>query len=119
MSTCKVMLVGRLGAAPELRASATGTRWVTMSIATDRRKKEGGEWVDHTDWHRVKVFGDRAETCHRHLRKGSMVWVEGDLDYSRWTDKEGRDRFGVSILAHRVQFIADFGARRDRETIAA
>jgi len=113
MSLCKVFLVGRLGAAPELRTSSAGNRWSVMSVATDRRAKEGDQWVDKTDWHRVKVFGDRAEICHRVLRRGSLVGVEGELDYERWTDSEGKERFGVSIRARRVDFIRDFGQRSE------
>ncbi|MBW1877264.1 MAG: single-stranded DNA-binding protein [Deltaproteobacteria bacterium] len=111
MSLCKVFLVGRLGAPPELRTSSAGNKWSVMSVATNRRAKEGDEWVDKTDWHRVKVFGDRAETCHRLLRRGSLVGVDGELDYERWTDSEGKERFGVSIRARRVDFIRDFGQR--------
>ena len=108
---CRVFLVGRLGADPEVRTSAAGQPWSTLSVATNRAERQGDQWVEKTDWHRVKVFGDRAEQCHRHLRSGSAIGVEGDLQYERWTDGEGRQRFSVSILARRIDFIADFGAR--------
>ena len=109
MSMQKVFLVGRLGAAPELRTSAAGEPWAILSVATDKRVRQGDGWVDHTDWHRVKVFGDRAQHCHKYLRKGSLVGVDGQIAYERWTDGEGRLRFSCSIRARRVEFLTDFG----------
>lgn len=117
MSLCRVMIVGRLGAAPELRTSAAGNPWTTLSVATDRRKKQDGAWVDHTDWHRVTVFGDRAQACHRLLRKGSMIAVEGELEYDQWTDREGRVRFGVKVVGRQVTFLSRFG--KEAEEVAA
>jgi len=112
MSMCRVILVGRIGAAPELRTSSAGNRWCVMRVATDRRVRDGDGWVDKTSWHSVKVFGDRAESCHRLLRKGSLVGVEGEIEYEQWTDREGNERHGVSVLARRVTFLGDYGRSR-------
>lgn len=108
---CKVILVGRLGADPELRTSAAGNVWATLSVAADRRVKEGDQWVEKTDWHRIKLFGPVAERAHRNLHRGSMVAIDGTLVQERWKDKDGNDRFGVSIIGRRIEYLADFGAR--------
>lgn len=116
---CRVSVLGRLGADPELRTSPSGQPWCRLSLATNRSEKQGDAWVEKTDWHRVKLFGDIAERCHRVLRKGSAISVEGDLQYERWTDGQGQQRFGVSIVGRRVDFVADFGQREEAAPAAA
>jgi single-strand DNA-binding protein len=104
---CKVFLVGRLGADPELRASNGGNvRWCTFSVATNHARKEGEAWVEEAQWHHVKVFGEKGEACHRMLRKGSIVTIEGSLRHDSWQDAEGKKRFWTNILADRVDFVS-------------
>lgn len=103
----RVTLIGRLGRHPELRTSKAGKPWCTLAVATNRRRKDGEDWKEETDWHRVKVFGDDAERCERMLRAGSMVAVEGTMTYDNWEDKEGNKRVSPQVLARDVGFLAD------------
>jgi len=110
----RIMLVGRLGRDPELRTSAKGnTAWCTFSLATGRSRKQGDEWVEATDWHRIKVFGTQAELCRRYLAKGAMAAVEGAVVYDAWTTKEGTKRTSCVVMADRVTFLGKTGANGD------
>lgn len=111
-SVNKVLLIGHLGADPELRHSASQVAWCTISLATNTRIKRQGQWEDQTEWHRVKVFGNQAEHCHRYLRKGRQIAVEGRLSTSKWTDREGKDRWSTDVLADRVVFLQGGSATR-------
>ncbi len=103
----RVMLIGRLGRDPEVRQGKGGTPWGTFTIATNRPKKEGDGWIEETDWHDVKVFGEDAERCSRKLRKGSLVGVEGALVYDTWTADDGQKRRKARVAASRVHFLTD------------
>ena len=103
----KMMVVGRLGQAPELLTSRGGLPWMRLSIATNRPVKRDEQWDEETDWHRVTVYGDKAERCMRFLDKGSIVGVEGPMTYEKWTDDEGVRRTISRIQADRVHFIAN------------
>lgn len=103
----RVTLIGRLGRHPELRESKTGGRWCTLSVATDRRRKDGEEWKTETDWHQVKVFGSEAEKCEQMLRSGSLVSVEGSMHYDKWEDEGGKTRVAARIAADRIGFLSD------------
>jgi len=105
MSVNKVILVGRLGADPESRNTNSGLAVANLRIATSERQKKGDEWVEHTEWHRVVVFGKQAESVSRFLTKGRQVYVEGRLRTRKWQDKEGNDRYSTEIVGDRVQFL--------------
>jgi single-strand DNA-binding protein len=108
----RVTLIGNLGRDPELRTSANGTvSWCTFSLATTRSRKQGDEWVDQTDWHRIKVFGTQAELCSRYLSKGRMVYVEGSVTYDQW-ERDGVKRTTTVIMADQVTFLPAGGDRR-------
>jgi len=110
----RTMLIGHLGRDPEIRSSRDGQHlWATFTLATGRSHKEGGEWVEATDWHRVKVFGTQAELCQRYLGKGHLVAVEGSVVYDVWTDKEGVRRKSTTINADRVTFLSKPRERRE------
>ena len=113
MSVNKVMLLGRLGADPELRYTQSQTPVCSMSLATnDRRKNAAGEWADFTEWHKIVVFGKQAENCSQYLKKGRQAFIEGRVQTRKWQDKEGKDRYTTEILANSVQFI---GGKSDGE----
>ena len=96
----KVILVGRLGADPDIRYSANGTAIARLSVATNERVPAGeGNWEDRTEWHRVVVFGKLAETCGNYLSKGRLVYLEGSLRTQQWEDKEGVKRYTTEIVA--------------------
>lgn len=107
MSINTVHLVGRLGRDPEMRTTASGMAIASLSVATDRWKKDEGKV---TDWHRVKAFGRQAESISRYLSKGSEVAVVGRLETSSY-DKDGERRYVTEVIADRVAFI---GGRSDR-----
>ncbi len=102
-----ITLIGRLGKHPELRTSKTGNPWCALSVATNRRRKEGDIWKTETDWHQVRVFGKDAERCEQLLRAGSLVSVEGQMVYEKWQDKEGNTRRSPRIVASRIGFLSD------------
>ena len=106
MSINKVILLGHLGADPEIRYTQGQTAVCNLRIATnDRRKNQEGEWVEQTEWHRVVTFGKTAENCGQYLKKGRQVFVEGRIRTNKWQDQEGKDRYTTEILAQNVQFI--------------
>lgn len=108
----KVMLIGRLGADPELRYMQSGDAVANMNVATDESYTDrSGNKVEKTEWHRVVVFQRQAENCANFLAKGSMVYVEGSLQTRKWEDKEGQTRYTTEIKAQRVQFLDRKGER--------
>ena len=109
----KAIIVGRLGRDPESRETRNGGQIVSLSVATNHRKKEGDEWVEATEWHRVKCFGRTADNVARYLTKGSECAVEGRIQTEKWTDKDGRDRYTTEIIAERVEFVGSRGEGRD------
>ncbi len=112
MSFNKIILVGNLGRDPELRYTPQGNPVCTFSIATnERRKNREGEQEDSTTWFRVTMFGKQAETASQYLAKGRPVYIEGRLRQEEWTDKEGKPRHTLEVIATDMQFIG--GADRD------
>ena len=102
----KVMIIGRLGADPEIRYTQTGQATCSLRIATDESYTDrDGKRVERTEWHRVSVFGKGAENCNQYLGKGSLVYVEGKLSTRKWQDQKGQDRYTTEIRAERVQFL--------------
>lgn len=106
MSLNKVMVIGRLGRDPELKYTQAGAPVCTLNLATDESYKDNnGQKVERTEWHRVVVFQKAAENCSQYLAKGSLVFVEGNLQTRKWQDQQGQDRYATEIRAHRVQFL--------------
>jgi len=107
MGLNKVLLLGHLGADPELRFTPTQNPVCNLNVATgEKRKNQDGEWVDHTEWHRVVVWGKQAENCANYLAKGRQVFVEGRIQTRKWQDQEGNTRYATDIVANNVQFIS-------------
>lgn len=102
----KVILIGNLGADPETRETKSGSSVGNLRIATNERRKIDGEWADHTEWHRVTVFGKTAENCEKYLSKGRQVYVEGRIQTRQWKDKEGNDKYTTEIVADQVRFLS-------------
>ncbi len=100
-SVNKVILVGNLGRDPEIRHSPEGGKIVTLSVATGEswKDKATGERRDRTEWHRVVVFNDKlAEVSEKYLKKGSKVYLEGQLQTRKWTDQQGQERYTTEII---------------------
>ena len=102
----KVMLIGNLGADPEIKYTPNGTAVANLRIATsDNRKNKDGEWEERTEWHRVVVWGKLAELCEKYLSKGRQCFVEGRLQTRSWDDKDGNKRYTTEIVASTIQFL--------------
>ncbi|MBB1313182.1 single-stranded DNA-binding protein [Aliivibrio sp. SR45-2] len=96
----KVILVGNLGQDPEIRYMPSGGAVANITIATSEswRDKATGEQREKTEWHRVALFGKLAEVAGEYLRKGSQVYVEGQLQTRKWQDQSGQDRFTTEVV---------------------
>jgi single-strand DNA-binding protein len=100
-SVNKVILVGNLGKDPEVRRMTSGDPVVNLSIATSEswRDKASGERKEKTEWHRVVIFNKNlAEVAEKYLRKGSKVYVEGQLQTRKWTDKDGAEKYSTEVV---------------------
>ena len=103
----KVMLIGRLGKDPDIRqVGNNGTTLANLSVATVESKKNGqGDWEEHTEWHRVTVWGRQADAVAEYLSKGSQVYIEGKLQTRQYHDKDGNQRYTTEIVAWNVIFL--------------
>ena len=105
-SVNKVILVGNLGRDPEVRRMQDGNPVVNLSVATSEtwRDKASGERKEQTEWHRVVIFNERlAEVAEKYLRKGSKVYVEGQLRTRKWTDQSGQERYSTEVVLNRFR----------------
>ena len=109
-SVNKVILVGNLGADPELKYTPSNRPVCNLSIATNEVwKDKAGQKQERVEWHRVNVWGDQAEHCSKYLSKGRQVYIEGKLQTRKWQDKEGKDRYSTEVVADRVVFLGGQG----------
>lgn len=100
-SVNKVILLGNLGRDPEMRTFQNGGKVCNLSVATSEkwRDKQSGEARERTEWHRVSIFAERlAEIAERYLRKGSKVYLEGQLETRKWQDQSGQDRYSTEVV---------------------
>lgn len=95
----KVILMGVLGATPELRMTSGGVAVCNLRLATNRRVNKGGKWVQETDWHDVRCWGASAEAAANHLEKGHKVLVEGELRTNDYVDKNGNKQRSTVVQA--------------------
>ena len=104
MALCKVMIIGNLGADPEMRYTPNGRPVTQFSVAVNQSTKnqQTGEWVEETDWFRVSVWGDRAERAAENLRKGNRVFVEGRFQTREYEGRDGQKRTSLEITADSV-----------------
>lgn len=100
----RVDLFGRLGRDPELRYTQNQTPVATLNLATTDREKVSGEFQDVTEWHRVVVWGKRAETAAQHLKKGASVAVEGKLKTRSWEDQSGKKNYATEIICMKLEY---------------
>lgn len=103
----KVILVGNIGADPEVRYSPNGTAITTLSVATSEvwKEKETGNKQERTEWHRVVCFNRLGEIAGEYVRKGSKLYVEGSLRTRKWQDQQGQDRYTTEIIANDIQML--------------
>lgn len=119
-SVNKVILVGNLGADPEVRRLSSGDPVVNLRIATSEswRDKNSGERKEKTEWHSVVVFNDQiAKVAEQYLRKGMKVYVEGQLATRKWADQSGQDRYSTEVVLQKfrgeLQMLDTPGERQD------
>jgi single-strand DNA-binding protein len=102
----KVILVGNLGADPEMRYLPSGEAIANLRLATtDVWKDKDGNKQEATEWHRVGFFGRMAEICGQYLKKGSQIYVEGSIRTRKWQDKDGQDKYTTEIRGDRMQML--------------
>ncbi len=105
-SVNKVILVGNLGRDPEIRSTQDGTKVANLSLATSEtwRDRNSGERRERTEWHRVVIFNERlCEVAEKYLRKGSKIYIEGQLQTRKWTDQNGQDRYTTEVVLQRFR----------------
>ncbi|MFQ5786205.1 MAG: single-stranded DNA-binding protein [Alphaproteobacteria bacterium] len=103
-SVNKVILIGNLGRDPEVRSLSDGSPVVNLSLATSERwtDRASGERRERTEWHRVVLFDERlCDVAQKYLRKGSKVYVEGQLQTRKWTDQQGAERYSTEVVLRR------------------
>lgn len=110
----KVILVGNVGNAPEVRQTTEGNAIATLSLATREtwKDKQTGEKQEKTEWHRVVFFRQLAEIVGKYVRKGSKLYIEGSLRTRKWQDQQGIDRYTTEIVANNMQML---DSRHDEE----
>ncbi|HDZ4655516.1 TPA: single-stranded DNA-binding protein [Salmonella enterica subsp. enterica serovar Monophasic] len=98
----KVILVGNLGQDPEVRYMPNGGAVANITLATSEswRDKQTGEMKEQTEWHRVVLFGKLAEVAGEYLRKGSQVYIEGQLRTRKWTDQAGVEKYTTEVVVN-------------------
>ena len=97
----RVLICGRLGQDP--RATESTTPFAVFSVATSKKwKDQSGTWQEKTEWHNIKAFKYNADYAIKHLRKGSLVTIEGELSTDKYTDKQGVERQSTSIIANSI-----------------
>lgn len=105
-SVNKVILVGNLGADPEMRLTSSGDPVCTLSVATSEKyKNRDGELQITTEWHKVVLFRQLAEIANQYLHKGSSAYFEGQLKTRKWTDKNGQERYTTEIEANELKML--------------
>jgi single-strand binding protein len=111
----KVILVGNLGAKPEVKYAANGNAIANLSVATSESwtDKNTGQKQEKTEWHRVSIFGKLAEIAGQYLDKGSKVYVEGKLQTRKWQDKNGQDRYTTEVVVSGFNGTLQMLDRRD------
>ncbi len=107
----KVILVGNLGADPEVRYTQSGSPVANLRIATSERwkDKQSGEPQERTEWHRVVLFGKLGEIAEQYLKKGSQVYIEGRLQTRKWQGQDGQDRYSTEVVGGDMQMLGGRG----------
>ncbi|MEX2156308.1 MAG: single-stranded DNA-binding protein [Gemmatimonadales bacterium] len=111
----KVMIIGNLGADPEVRSTNNGSRVATLSVATSRQwTGNGGEKQEKTEWHRVICWNNKgsglADIAEKYLKKGDKVYIEGRVEYRTWEDREKQTRYVTEIIARELIMLGSRGS---------
>ena len=102
----KVILLGNLGNDPDVKYTQGGMAIASLSVATTyARKDKDGQLQEKTEWHRVKLFGKTAEVAGEYLKKGRQVYIEGRIEYGKYTDKDGNEKYTTDIIGEDMQML--------------
>ena len=113
----KVMIIGRLGADPEVKEISTGNTVTTLSVATSESwNDKQGQKQERTEWHRVVVWGKLAELCGKYLSKGRQLYVEGRLQTRSWEDQNGQKKYTTEVVANNVQFLSGASEQKSQSS---
>ena len=113
-SVNKVIVIGHLGANPEVKYLPSGQPVCEMRVATSETYRDRNDQpAERTEWHRIVVWGKTAENCSKFLQKGRQVYVEGRLQTRSWDDKEGKKQYMTEIVANQVVFLGGGGGARE------
>jgi single-strand DNA-binding protein len=116
----KAILIGRLGADPDVRYTPDGMMVTNFRIATDMQwKDKSGERVSRTEWHKIVTFGKLAEICNSYLSKGKLVFIEGRIQTRAWDDKDGVKRYTTEIVANDMKMLDSKGQAKGVDGSAA
>lgn len=106
-----MILVGRLGTDPDIRTITSGETLANLSIATSEKfKKQSGETIERTEWHRCVAWSQIAEFTEKYLHKGNLVYLEGKLQTRKWQDKAGNDRYTTEV---KINKLTSLGSKKD------
>ncbi|MBB72212.1 MAG: single-stranded DNA-binding protein [Legionellales bacterium] len=107
----KAIIIGNLGADPEVRYTPNNTAVTNLSVATSEswKDRETGEQQERTEWHRIVLYRRLAEIAGEYLRKGSKVYIEGRIQTRKWTDQNGNDRYTTEIIGNELQMLDSRG----------
>lgn len=107
----KAIIIGNLGADPEIRYTQSGTQVATFNVATtDRWKGQDGQMQESTEWHRIVAWRRLAEICGEYLNKGSKVYIEGKIQTRKWQDQNGNDKYTTEIVAREMKMLSPRGS---------
>ena len=110
----QVTIIGNLGRDPEVRYTQSGSAICNLSVAVGERKKNGEEWVDHTEWVRVVCFGRTAENAGQYLAKGRQVYVSGRMQTTKYKDRDGIEKYSTEVVAREVLFLGGLSSEPPR-----
>lgn len=117
-SVNKAILVGNLGADPEIRYTPSGTAVANFNVATrEQWTNKDGEKEERTEWHRIVAWSRLGEICGEYLRKGSQVYIEGRLQTRAWEDRDGNKRYTTEIIAQTMQMLGSSRKEGEARTI--
>ncbi len=106
----KAILIGNLGADPEVRYTQNGTAVANFNIATTETWTKEGQKEEKTEWHRIVAFARLGEICGEYLSKGSKVYIEGRIQTRQWDDKDGNKRYTTEIVAREMKMLSPKGS---------
>lgn len=111
----KAILIGNLGADPEVRYTQSGTAVANFTLATTETWTKDGKKEEKTEWHRIVAFARLGEICGEHLTKGSKIYIEGRIQTRQWEDKDGNKRYTTEIVAREMKMLSGKNERPAQE----